>query len=379
LANGAVNTFDKPYYLDYNENSIIIGWGGNVDLHCGYNSIIYEDVSQVDLMIAAPCFTGDWRSNFWGYDCVIPLDPGPYLPACVTNYLPTLSSCPSLFMPCEDQTGEDNPLFTLGEEADADANYEAACAYWTELMVEFPESKYCIKATGAMKAIGLVTEYGVDSYGLIRSNLEAAAVQSEPVDFLLSVSQRCAAWCVEARHGDRPAALVLLNVLLSAVKGNKDAEMLINAAIAEIGTYPLPGAMNAAHPGLEIERLEQQLQQLRAFQLALLPDESRTRLALEGMVEDEEVMLPLDLRINRVYPNPFNPVATIELVCRGDLPLTLEIYNLAGQRVATLQDGVVSAGSHRYRWTASDLASGLYFLRAEQGTKQENSKLMLIR
>ena len=379
MANGAMNTFDKPTTSPvFDGNPIIIGWGGNVDLHCGYNSFTNDLITSPYKYFEAPCFSGDWRSNFWGRDCTTPLDPGPFLPTCVTNYLPTLSLCPNLFMPCENQTGEDSPLYTLGADADADANYEAACAYWTALMVEFPTSKFCTKVTGAMKAIGLVTEYGVESYGLIRSNLEAAAAQSEPVDFLLSVSQRCAAWCVEARHGDRPAALGLLNALLAEVNGNKDAKVLINVAIAEIGTYPLPGAMSAMQPGMEIARLEQQTQQLRAFQLALLPEETRAHLAQEDLVEAQAVQ-PIDLTISRVYPNPFNPVATIELVSRGDLPLSLEVYNLAGQRVATLQNGMVSAGNHRYQWDASDLASGLYFLRAEQGTKQEISKLMLIR
>ena len=378
LANGAANIFSKPFYQDFNGNSIIIGWGGNVDLHCGYNSFTNDLITSPYKYFEAPCFSGDWRSNFWGYDCTTPLDPGPYLPTCVTNYLPTLSSCPSIFLPCEDQY-EESPLYALGTEADADYNFEAACAYWTELMVEFPGSKYCTKVTGSMKAIGLVTEYGMESYGLIRSDLEAAAAQSEPVDFLLSVSQRCAAWCVEARHGDRPAALVLLNTLLLEVKGNLSAEKLINVAIAEIGTYPEQGGMSAMNPGMEIARLEWQTRQLRAFQLALLPEATQARIAQEGLTEAEQAMQPLDLRLIGCYPNPFNSATTIELVSRGDVPLTLEIYNLAGQRVTILQDGMLSAGNHRFQWDASASASGLYLVRAEQGTKQEISKLMLIR
>jgi hypothetical protein len=379
MADGAVNSFDKPDVPEFNGNSVIIGWGAPVDLHCGYNSIIYGSVQQIDLFIEAPCFTGDWRSNYWGRDCEIAIDPGDFLPACVTNYTPTLSACPSQVVPCNDQTGDELALYELGAEADAQHNYVAACAYWTEMMVEFPASKHCTKVTACIKAIGLVTDYGAEAYALIRADLEAAAAASEPVDLLLSVTQRCAAWCVEARHGDRPAALALLAALLAELQGNKDAEMLINAAIAEIGTYPESGGMSAANPGMSVARLDVQAQQLRAYRLALLPEETRARIAREGMDEDGQAPQPVDFRLLGCHPNPFNPVTTIELACRGDAPLRLEVFDLLGRRVATLHDGPILAGRHVFRWDAASRASGLYVVRAVQVGRQEVAKVMLIR
>lgn len=380
MADGAVNTFDKPHVDQLLDgNSLVIGWGAPIDLHCGYNSFINEQVPVGYQYFEAPCFLNDWRSNYWGINCTLSIDPGGYLPACINNYTPTLSACPSQFVPCNDQAGDELALYGLGAEADAQHNHEAACAYWTAMMVEFPASKHGTKVTACMKAIGLVTDYGAEAYALIRADLEAAAAVSEPVDLLLSVTQRCAAWCVEARHGDRPAALALLASLAAELEGNKDAQMLINAAIAEIGTYPEPGGLSAANPGMSIARLEVQAQKLRAYQLALLPEETRARIARQGTDEDGRTLQPVDFHLLGCYPNPFNPATTIELACRGDAPLKLEVFDLLGRHMATLHDGPILAGRHVFHWDAASRASGLYVVRAVQAGRQEVAKVMLIR
>ena len=103
------------------------------------------------------------------------------------------------------------------------------------------------------------------------------------------------------------------------------------------------------------------------------------RPALENLEEEIEELLPLEFKLIGCYPNPFNPVTTIELQSMGDLPFVLEICNLAGQRVAQLLDEPIAAGLHRVHWDAGSMATGIYFLRAEQGGEQQIRKLMLIR
>lgn len=76
--------------------------------------------------------------------------------------------------------------------------------------------------------------------------------------------------------------------------------------------------------------------------------------------------LPEKFALMQNYPNPFNPATTI----RYDLPenshVTLTIYNLAGQRVTTLLDRTVPAGSHSTLWQPNVmLSSGIYFCRFE--------------
>ncbi|MCD4728301.1 MAG: T9SS type A sorting domain-containing protein, partial [Pirellulales bacterium] len=80
------------------------------------------------------------------------------------------------------------------------------------------------------------------------------------------------------------------------------------------------------------------------------------------------------------YPNPFNPITTLQF----DLPLTVKvnicIFNLAGQKVERLVTGTYAAGIYTIDWKASRFSSGVYFsvLQTNQGDRVVN-KLMLIK
>jgi hypothetical protein len=62
-------------------------------------------------------------------------------------------------------------------------------------------------------------------------------------------------------------------------------------------------------------------------------------------------------------PDPFNAVTTISFDLQRPGNVRLEVYNLMGQRVATLVDGRIGAGQHEVRWDASPYSSGIYFYR----------------
>ena len=84
--------------------------------------------------------------------------------------------------------------------------------------------------------------------------------------------------------------------------------------------------------------------------------------------------IPKSYALEQNYPNPFNPTATIKY----DLPLqsrvSLKIYTLLGQVVATLKDGMEEAGYKSVQWNASNVASGVYFYRIESTSIANPSK-----
>ncbi len=377
MNNGAMNSFIKTPNQVYLGYSIIAGVQAPMDLYCGYNTFVYPTLDPGDMFVEDACATTDWRNNFWGSSCSFPVDPTGHIPACVSNVQPTLSTCPDTFSPCDTQTGDGSTLYSLGANADAIQNYEAACGYWAQLLLDFPDSKYGTSVAGSIKAIGLLTEYGASDYGQIRLDLEAAAAVTEPTNFLLSVFQQCSALCVEARHGDRTAALALLDALLVEVTGNKDAVFLVNAAIAEIGLWEEEGGLSAAGPEMDQARFVRQMQKLRAYQQALLPMGNMERASSEAPGQEATVQAAT-FQLHGSYPNPFNPVTTIDLDCLGDVPLLLEIYNLAGQRVDVLHQGEIAAGRHLFQWNPEKMASGLYLARAEQGSHTATHKLILL-
>jgi parallel beta-helix repeat protein len=79
------------------------------------------------------------------------------------------------------------------------------------------------------------------------------------------------------------------------------------------------------------------------------------------------------------YPNPFNPLTTISYSLAEQRDMTISIYNLLGQRVATVFDGFQQAGQHSLTWDASAFPSGVYFARLEAGNYSESVKLVLLK
>ena len=80
------------------------------------------------------------------------------------------------------------------------------------------------------------------------------------------------------------------------------------------------------------------------------------------------------------YPNPFNPTTTLELAIPEAGYVSVKVYNLVGQEVATLVDGVMDATpSHTFQWNAGSLSSGVYLVRAEGAGQMATQKLTLVK
>jgi photosystem II stability/assembly factor-like uncharacterized protein len=79
------------------------------------------------------------------------------------------------------------------------------------------------------------------------------------------------------------------------------------------------------------------------------------------------------------YPNPFNPFTVIRYSLPLKIHVTLRIYNLIGQEVATLVDEIQDAGFKQVEWNASQLPSGLYVYRLTAGDFTDAKKLLLVK
>lgn len=88
---------------------------------------------------------------------------------------------------------------------------------------------------------------------------------------------------------------------------------------------------------------------------------------------------PLSWNLHQNYPNPFNPTTVISYELPVSCWVTLKIFNMLGQVVATLVDNKAEAGMHQAQWNAAGLPSGIYFYRLEAGAFRQTKKLVLPR
>jgi hypothetical protein len=82
---------------------------------------------------------------------------------------------------------------------------------------------------------------------------------------------------------------------------------------------------------------------------------------------------PIQYELMQNYPNPFNPSTTIEFALPNTELVTLRIYNILGEVVATLVSERLTAGKYKYDLDASNLASGVYFYKLEAGNPSTSS------
>jgi len=90
--------------------------------------------------------------------------------------------------------------------------------------------------------------------------------------------------------------------------------------------------------------------------------------------------IPLTYSLSQNYPNPFNPSTTIRYSLPEVQHVGIVIYNLLGQRVATVVDQVQNPGQHEVLWEpAGGLASGVYFIRMHAGSYVAVRKMLYVR
>ena len=81
----------------------------------------------------------------------------------------------------------------------------------------------------------------------------------------------------------------------------------------------------------------------------------------ENLMTSVSYNLPSAFAALTNYPNPFNPSTAIDFNLPEAGNVAVEIYNVSGQKVASLADGFMSAGRHSIVWNAKNLSAGIYF------------------
>ena len=96
-------------------------------------------------------------------------------------------------------------------------------------------------------------------------------------------------------------------------------------------------------------------------------------------VNNEVIEKPKVFALEQNYPNPFNPSTTISYTLSESGAVNIGVYNLMGQRIATLVDEYKTAGTHNISWNAQGASSGMYYYRLESNGNAITRKMTLIK
>lgn len=166
--------------------------------------------------------------------------------------------------------------------------------------------------------------------------------------------------------------LVAINTGTGAVS---DAAFTLAGAALQPGTYTLDELLSG-------ESITLSVQAGNRIVVPALPAHGALILRLGDAIPvsaEPEAELPARMQLHQNYPNPFNPVTQIRFELAQPAEVRLSVYNLQGQRVATLADGWHTSGSHQLAFNGSALASGLYLYRLTAAGQQLTRKMMLVK
>jgi beta-glucanase (GH16 family) len=96
-------------------------------------------------------------------------------------------------------------------------------------------------------------------------------------------------------------------------------------------------------------------------------------------VQEKTALQPAVSALEQNYPNPFNPTTTLKFTLAKPGHITLNIYNLKGQEIATVFSGFRTAGEQEIPWTAMGLPSGIYLARLQAEEFSQMKKMVLQR
>ena len=95
--------------------------------------------------------------------------------------------------------------------------------------------------------------------------------------------------------------------------------------------------------------------------------------------DDSETTLPERFALGRPFPNPFNASVVIPLSLPRRATVSIDLFNMLGQKVAQVFDGSLDAGERRVRWDAGGYPSAVYIVRAVSGDQTQTAKIVLLK
>jgi len=207
-----------------------------------------------------------------------------------------------------------------------------------------------------------------------------------------SISNKHLRWTVKTTEGtadlDSDHELVLDSLYnVTVVYSGADMEVYLNGELdgyrswsGQIMTTSIDMTIGQVLPSNNNYNFRGTLDDLRIYDYALSVAEI---LALADVLVSAGPVDPLTLprfpQLSPNYPNPFNPSTTVKVFLPHDGPMSLEVFDILGRRVATLSEGTMTRGEHTFTWEATGRSSGVYYCRLKTGELSITHTMLLMR
>jgi parallel beta-helix repeat protein len=270
----------------------------------------------------------------------------------------------------------EDEAFQLLEEAMAAADnmdYIVAEQKLKQIIEEYPETMVCIEASKQL--LILVEKYNQNYDALALYYTTYPTLRDDPT--LAKIADYLANFC-KMKSGDYPEAIQFFEDLILNPPSLPDSVF----AVIDAGYAYLLMAQNSDKSSfvgelkwLKPASVSAYLSNRNALINNRLSDTTDNSHSTPG--------IPNAIRISN-YPNPFNPNTTIDFYLPEPGDVTLEVFNIKGQRVKTLINEHKETGSHNIVWNGTDqngrfVSSGVYFYRLSTGTNSLINRMLLMK
>jgi hypothetical protein len=148
----------------------------------------------------------------------------------------------------------------------------------------------------------------------------------------------------------------------------------VGSAVDWVPTWPLPEATDMKYTNAS----------LKTGSTDGLPIGDPNWFGITTAVAKTSAKVPTAFSLSNAYPNPFNPTTNIAFTVAKSENVRLVVFNILGQQIKTLVNGVMKAGSYTATWNGKDefgssVASGIYFYRLESQSFNSTKKMILMK
>ncbi|MFA6471082.1 MAG: SUMF1/EgtB/PvdO family nonheme iron enzyme [Candidatus Latescibacterota bacterium] len=171
------------------------------------------------------------------------------------------------------------------------------------------------------------------------------------------------------KRWDRFSALLVIALLVVSTSASS---IIIQGAVADTAGKPVSGALvtftDESNPDNKFRDYT----------------DTQGKYAIDlSMAVGFDTTVPSEFSLGQNYPNPFNPTTTIPFTLDSPELVSIAVYNIIGQKVATVIDNYMSAGFHFVTWNGMDdrgnhVSAGIYLYQLKAGRQIETKKMLLL-